>query len=393
MNAPILVCPSFFGSRSDGITRACTLVHQALADFGLGNPRVLAANDPVHAAPREEGRAFGGSPVAMCRYARFSGDLCEDGRRQATELPRPPIVCAHIGLSPVARLLSDRLGHPYVVVLHGVEAWRRQRLRDRWGLGRVSGFLSCSQHTHRYFIRYNPELARVPVHVTGWGTNASGAMERTDGASPGRGCRFLCVSRLSAGDRFGRSRGVGGLYKGFTVLLDAMREVSRRMPEAALDIVGAGDARAEIERHASAAGVAGAVRFLGELTDEAMARSYREADVFVLPSEREGFGIVFVEAMARGLPCVGVSAGAVPEVIENGVGGMLVPPGDAAALADAMCALAGNKDLRERMGREGQRRWEREFTRAACVRRLKTALSTIGRQVGTESPAKSVCSK
>ena len=387
MNAPILVCPSFFGSRSDGITRACVLLHDALSDLGLGNPWVLAANDPPDSAPTGMGRAFGGNSVSMCRYARFSGVVSAAARGRSTDMSRSLIVCAHIGLSPIARLLSDRLGFPYAVVLHGVEAWRKLRLRDRWGLRRASGFLSCSQHTHRQFIRYNPDFACVPVHTTAWGTGEIKPMERMGKPLPGEPCRFLCVSRMSTGDRFSGSRGVGGLYKGFRVLLDAMREVSRRMPGTTLDFVGTGDARAGIERHASAAGVAGVVRFLGELSDEDLAQKYREGDVFVLPSEREGFGIVFVEAMAQGLPCVGASAGAIQEIIENGAGGLLVPPGDEAALADALCTLAGNPSFRERLGREGRRRWKNEFTRAACVKRLKSALSAIARQRETEAGA------
>ena len=387
MNAPILVCPSLFQSRSDGITRASLLVQEALADLGLGDPWVLAGNDSEQSAPRGQGRAFGGNYVSMCGYARFSGDVSRAAQREAEHGLRPPIICTHLALSPVARLLSERLGRPFAVVLHGVEAWKSMRLRDRWGLRGASGFLSCSQHTHRQFVRHNPAFASIPVQVTSWGAEAAAGMEQPERASKGNACRLLCVSRMNAGDCFAGSRGVGGLYKGFRVLLDAMRVVIRRMPEATLDLVGAGDARAAIESYASAAGVTGAVRFLGELTDDEVVRIYRAADIFVLPSEREGFGIVFVEAMARGLPCVGVAAGAIPEVIENGVSGLLVPPGDERALADALGAIAGNANFRERLGREGRRRWEREFTRATCVQRLKAALNTIARGQETKECA------
>ena len=385
--SPILVCPSFFGSRADGIGRVSAWVHQALAQLSHGEPYVLAANDaPEHANPRQ-GKAFGGNYVAMGCHAGFSPMFARWRDTAASARCLAPIVCTHVGLSPVARMLSLRLGRPYGVVLHGVEAWRPLRARDRWGLRGVSGFWANSTYTHRYFLRHNPAFAHVPVQVTPWGANPGETLPKVDKTAELPGFRLLCVSRLSTGDSFGVYREVGDLYKGFAVLLDALRVLKPRCPQMTLAIVGEGDARVDIEAYAADRGVADRVTFYGGLSEEALARQYREADAFVMPSEREGFGIVFAEAMARGLPCVGVAAGAVPEVIENGVSGWLVPPGDPGALADALCTLVENPRLRERMGEAGRRRFEREFTEAVCMRRLHEALCALG-EVGKREGAK-----
>ena len=373
-SSPILVCPSFFGSRADGIGRVSAWVHLALVQLSRGEPYVLAANDAPEQANPRQGKAFGGNYVAMGCHALFSPMFARLRDTAASARDLAPIVCTHVGLAPVARLLSLRLGRPYRVVLHGVEVWRPLRARDRWGLRGVSGFWTNSTYTHRYFLRHNPAFAQVPVQVTPWGTNPGEALPKADRTSERSGFRLLCVSRLSTGDSFGVYRGVGDLYKGFAVLLDALQVLKTRCPQVTLGIVGDGNARADIETYAAKRGVADRVTFYGGLSEEALARQYAQADAFVMPSEREGFGIVFTEAMARGLPCVGVTAGAVPEVIENGVSGMLVPPGDAVALADALCILAENPRLRARLGEAGQRRFEKEFTQAACLRRLHAAL-------------------
>jgi glycosyltransferase involved in cell wall biosynthesis len=92
------------------------------------------------------------------------------------------------------------------------------------------------------------------------------------------------------------------------------------------------------------------------ITREDLVRLYNEAQVLVSPSLYEGFGLPAAEAMACGTPVLATTAGAFPEVIEDGVSGLLVPPGDARALADAIDGLMGDAGLRGRLGDEGRRR-------------------------------------
>ena len=95
-------------------------------------------------------------------------------------------------------------------------------------------------------------------------------------------------------------------------------------------------------------GLAGRIDFLGELDEAALAMCYRRADVFVLPSYHEGYGMVLAEALARGLPIISTTAGAIPDTVPADAG-LLVPPGDEAALAEALARVMAEPALRERL--------------------------------------------
>ncbi|HEX7251596.1 MAG TPA: glycosyltransferase family 4 protein [Thermoanaerobaculia bacterium] len=148
---------------------------------------------------------------------------------------------------------------------------------------------------------------------------------------------------------------VAHLYprKDVATLLAAM---TRLKSDAVLAIVGTGPERARLERRSRELGLGERVTFLGHVSFERLAAEYRTADVFCLPSRQEGFGIVFLEAMAAGLPVVAARAAAVPEVIEDGECGILVPPGDHDALAAALDRLLGDATERQRLGFAGTRR-------------------------------------
>jgi glycosyltransferase involved in cell wall biosynthesis len=116
-------------------------------------------------------------------------------------------------------------------------------------------------------------------------------------------------------------------------------------------------------------GLKNRVTYTGRISSEELVRLYGRSQLLVSPSLYEGFGLPAAEAMACGLPVVATSAGAFPEVIEDGVTGRLVPPADARALAGAIRELMADGELRRRMGEAGRRRVEERFTWRETARR------------------------
>ncbi|HEY8188551.1 MAG TPA: glycosyltransferase family 4 protein [Pyrinomonadaceae bacterium] len=155
------------------------------------------------------------------------------------------------------------------------------------------------------------------------------------------------------------------LNKGSLELLRSVNQVASRFPD--VEYVMAGGRHNSIDDHslASALGKNATrdhVRLLGHVPWQQLADSYRRASVFVMPSYYETFGISVIEAMAFGLPVVATNVGGLPEVVEDGVTGILVPPGNADALADAIVQLLRDPDLRARLGHAGRERVRSEFT-------------------------------
>ncbi len=144
--------------------------------------------------------------------------------------------------------------------------------------------------------------------------------------------------------------------KDLFLLIDAVKLV----PEVKLQIVGDGELRVKVERYILKNFLSDRVILLGERFDipEILAQS----DIFVLPSKWEGLPLTIIEAMMSGLPVVATRVGGVPELVEDGVNGYLVPSGDVKAFADAIRKLAYNVELRERMGKAGRKRAIENFT-------------------------------
>lgn len=157
---------------------------------------------------------------------------------------------------------------------------------------------------------------------------------------PRRGNSILCVAHLYP-------------RKNVATLLAAMTRLSN---QAVLRVVGTGPDLARLERRARELGLGRRVEFLGHVAFDRLAGEYRRADIFCLPSRQEGFGIVFLEAMAAGLPIVAARAGAVPEVVPDGVCGILVPAASPDELAQALDRLLSSAEERRRMGEAGCRR-------------------------------------
>jgi glycosyltransferase involved in cell wall biosynthesis len=135
--------------------------------------------------------------------------------------------------------------------------------------------------------------------------------------------------------------------KGHAILLDAFRHVSARNRRVRLLLIGDGGERERLVSMAQAFGLNGSVRFLGIRSD--IPELLRTCDMAVLASSQEGLPIALLEAMAAGKPVVATRVGSVPQVVQDGLTGLLVLPGDAAALAEALETLIADHQTRRRL--------------------------------------------
>ena len=188
----------------------------------------------------------------------------------------------------------------------------------------------------------------------------------TPSENPGRSgsAEILCVAAMSR-------------RKGHAVLLEALAAVVREVPAARLTLAGDGSERPFLEARAAELGVSDAVRFLGAVEHDRMARLYDEADVFCLPSYAEGVPVVLMEAMAMKVPVVATAIMGVPELVEDGKSGLLVPPARPDELASALVRLLRDPALRERMGEEARGRVSADYDAHASAAKLQQVLEPL----------------
>lgn len=233
-----------------------------------------------------------------------------------------------------------RAPRPRVVLLfYGVElalakrfAWARAILR--WSLRTADAVIAISDYTARGLAGYGArEVAIIPFgHSAGAPLPRAATETRT----------ILFVGRLVP-------------RKGVSVLLHAFAEFRKRHPKWRLRIVGDGPARDLLQELSRQLGLAPAVVFAGQLSADQLRAAYAAATVFVLPSvpddagETEGLGVVLLEAMANRVPVIASRTGGILDIVRDEETGLLVTPGDPAALAAALDRLAGDPPLRERL--------------------------------------------
>ena len=169
-------------------------------------------------------------------------------------------------------------------------------------------------------------------------------------------------------------------WKGHRQLLAAVSGLAPHLPDVRLLVVGEGDQRAAFESFAADLGIADRVHFLGFRQDAL--RLIHASDVFAMPSSGEPFGLVYLEAMRCGVPVVALDDGGTPEVVDDGVTGLLSPPGDAAMFTSNLRRLLEDSDLRARLGAAGRDVVERRFR----PERMAADFAAIIRSV-TEEPS------
>ncbi len=355
----LVLSPELF-LHEGGIARIMRLYLKALCEIAGPADRVdsLVLNDRPGPEPR---------------LARYTNDRlgehvgCGFGKlafiRHTLRLARrvDTLVCGHLHQLPIAwlaYLLNSRL--KYLLVAHGIEVWRPYTLLERRALLGAHRILCVSEYTRRQMLRFCPDLRAERLVVLPNTLDPHFTPELNSHVIPVAFAlpRILTVGRLSSNDT----------YKGFDTLIESMPLIRREYPAARLRIVGKGDDQPRLAALAARLGVVGSVDFTGPIDDEALRAEYAACDLFALPSRKEGFGLVFLEAMTYGKPCIGARAGGVPEVINDSVG-QLVEYGNLADLAAAVTDL-----VRHPRDSEIVRRHVDSFAFPAFTRRLAAVL-------------------
>jgi glycosyltransferase involved in cell wall biosynthesis len=228
----------------------------------------------------------------------------------------------------------------------------------RWIWRRADRVVAVCESLGRLALQTCPDLRYTVVSN---GVDLSLFHPRTDARQPGP-IRCLAVARLI------ERKGLGDLIR-------AMALLERRRFQ--LEIVGGGSDEMVLRDLAAKHGLTEEVRFLGPLSRADVARRYRAADMFTLPSSAEAFGNVFAEALASGLPIVGSAIGGIPDLVEHGTKGLLVEAGNIEALAGAIRYLAEDPDLRREMAQRNRAKAEENLEWSQVTRRYLATYEAV----------------
>jgi colanic acid/amylovoran biosynthesis glycosyltransferase len=288
----------------------------------------------------------------------------------------PRLVYAHFAPDGHAAMqLAEQLGVPLVTALHGYDVTMSDQAMGRTRLGReyLHGrpalqkkgalFLTCSAYVRQRGLAIGYPVDRTIVHSIGVD------VERFKPPTIRQREKIvLFVGRLVE-------------KKGCGSLIEAMAEVQRRMPAAELTVIGDGALRPDYEMLAAARGVR--CDFLGAQPSTVVRDWMARAAVFCVPSvvaasgDAEGFGIVFIEAQAMGLPVVSTLSGGIPEAVKHGETGLLVTERDSRALAEAILRLMQDDELWHRYSLAGRRHVVEHFNLAQQTGRLEDVFDRL----------------
>jgi phosphatidyl-myo-inositol dimannoside synthase len=234
------------------------------------------------------------------------------------------LFCGHINLLPVAFLIRLWARAPVVLVIHGIEAWEpTSSPLTNYLAGKVDAFISVSHLTKRRFLKWaRPKedagfLLPNSIDLEGFrpGPKNTALLHRY--GLTGKTV-LMTLGRLSSSER----------YKGIDEVLELLPKLTEEIANVAYLVVGDGNDRQRLERNAKSLAIEEHVLFTGYIPESEKPDHYRLADAFVMPGRGEGFGIVYLEAMACGVPVVASKVDASREVVRDGELGILVDPDD-----------------------------------------------------------------
>ena len=351
-----------------GVQRAGRHLAAVLTEFASSRGmecRLLSLND----SPELHRMTVGDREFVFTGCERAKGQFTMTALKAARRKARL-VLAAHPNLGPVVQAM--RIAAPRIksiICTHGVEVWEPLGGLRRRALRHANLVLAPSRDTADR-VASQQGVAREKIRVLPWALDPQFEALLTPGSKPAPPLEFpagrviLTVGRWLAAER----------YKGMDTLITALPRLLTRWPELQLVFVGTGDDRAWLEDLTEKNGVHRHVYFFTGLSYAELVACYNACEIFALPSRGEGFGLVYLEAMACGKPVIGGAHGGAPEIIEDGVTGYLVPHGDPIQLATSIEALLADPAHAKEMGARGQQRAENEFRFNAFAKTLKKIL-------------------
>ena len=330
-----------------GVAYVARLLAAALRTTG-GDPPILSL---------EQERA---SDVRASRKLGFSARLFAHNALRLSDW----VMFGHPGIASAQMLVPRAVRLPYAVQLHGTDAWDRSPSR---AVREARLRIAPSRHTIERSLAAFPEIGPIALCPHGLLPHAP-TLDEPDHEllSRIRPLSALILSRVSANER----------RKGHDQLLECWPRVLQNVADAQLVIAGQGDDVERLRHKALALGIRDRVEFCGYVSDATREALLERVAVFAMPSQQEGFGLVYLEAMRAGLPCIGALADGATEPIIDGETGFLVENMDREALAQAISAVFLNRDLRRKLGAQGRKRFQQRYTFEAYRERLRELLAS-----------------
>lgn len=274
----------------------------------------------------------------------------------------PDLVHAHWATYPstVAWALGRLFGRPFGFTCHAHDIFTERQLLLR-KIEEAALAVTISRYNVEWLRTHVAGDAARRLQVVHCGVDMHNAPWEPEGRDEGL---ILAVGRLDP-------------IKGFDTLVDALGLLRERGVDARCRLVGSGPLEGELRARAAGLGLGGVIEFAGAQPQDVLRRWMREAAVFTLPSRvaadgnRDGIPVALMEAMASGCATVSTRVSGIPELIEDGIGGLLVEPGDAGALADALQRLLADAALRRRLATGARARIEEQFDAEKEALRLR----------------------
>jgi len=354
-----------------GVQRAGRHMAAVLTEFAASRGmecRLLSLND----SPELHRMTASGREFVFTGCERGKGKFIAAALKAARRKAKL-VLAGHPNLAPVARLMKFAAPRmKSIVCTHGIEVWEPMPWMRRSSLQKANLVLAPSRYTADH-VQADQGVAAERLRVLPWALDpqfealVANATKSGVPAEFPKGRVILTVGRWLTSER----------YKGMDTLVTALPKLLTRWPELQLVAVGEGDDKNWLAGLADEHGVRRHVHFLSGLSYAQLAACYAACEVFALPSRGEGFGLVYLEAMACGKPVIGGAHGGAPEVIEDGVTGYLVQHGDAVQLATSIETLLANPEIAAEMGRRGKQRADNEFRFNVFSKALKKILRDI----------------